>query len=373
MKSSYFLGEELDWTAPAIPVKLIVELPFWIMVPNCVQKVEVNGHVFEVVLADYFVEQYAGSVTNSRSTCVYVGPEVGQKNDPKLMTRKCKTVLLISSECNKDVLAANRGQNAKLRLATLFLKDFCMAHLPVANKLIQQYRLATYDYFPFEISPWDVPIWYVASDIACETVVLLNYAEWDRKPGIVSRGSTERYELIDEAQLKVDLDSKASAGEFELLDALNLMETGDYSSAVRRITTAIEAQTESVFRQELLKHYSPAQAEKKLRASMYNFPRRLREYEELSKREMPAELHTELKATRDMRQKIVHEGFRIAFQDRGQAQESVDTGRWIFNWLENQPDRSGIREKLIAKRSIGRTISIFETEITPAGVIVHPL
>jgi vacuolar-type H+-ATPase subunit C/Vma6 len=51
------------------------------------------------------------------------------------------------------------------------------------------------------------------------------------------------------------------------MDSLNFMERGDYSGAVRRITTAIEAQTEAALRQELLKRYSPAEVDTRLEQS----------------------------------------------------------------------------------------------------------
>jgi hypothetical protein len=60
MKASYFVGQELDWNAPLVPVDLMVELPFWMMVPNCTQKIEVKGHLFDVSIDDNFIEQHAG-------------------------------------------------------------------------------------------------------------------------------------------------------------------------------------------------------------------------------------------------------------------------------------------------------------------------
>jgi hypothetical protein len=368
---TYWVGQELDWDAPKIPVKLCVELPFWIMVPNCLQKVEVNDYSFDVWIIDDFIERYLNVITDSGLTCAYFGPPSGQKNDPKLMTRHCKTVLVVRSECNKDVLAAKKERNARERSANRFLIDFCMAHLPIINKLIQHYRLATYDYFAYEVSPWDVPIWYVASDTGSGAVRPLDYVKWDEKPVVISGSSTKRYELVDENQLQAAIAMQPSAGEFELLDALNFMERGDYSGAVRRITTAIEAQTEFVLRQELQKIYSAPEVEDRLNRSRNNFPRRLRHYENLSRRNLSGSLRTELNTTRDLRHKIVHNGLRITFAQRGEAQKAVDTGRWIFNWLENKPDRSAIREQLIAKRSLGRNFSVFDAEITSAGVIVH--
>ncbi len=158
----YWVGQELDWEASTIPVKLCVELPFWIMVSNCGQKIEVNGHSFDVWILEDFIEQYKGTITDSRTTCVNFGPPNAQKSDTELMTRKCRTVLVISSDCNRDVLAAKKEEDPRRSgAATLFLIDFCRAHIQVINKLIQQYRLATYDYFAYEISPWDVPVWWL--------------------------------------------------------------------------------------------------------------------------------------------------------------------------------------------------------------------
>jgi hypothetical protein len=177
--------------------------------------------------------------------------------------------------------------------------------------------------------------------------------------------------LIEPSELQTALTYQPSEGEFELLDALNFMERGDYSDAVRRITTAIEAQTESVLRQELLKNHSSSYVEARLKASENDFPGRLRQYQKLSHRKLPDALEKELETTRTLRHSIVHRGTRIAFNDRGRAQRAVDTGRWIFNWLENDSTRRDVREKRIGKRSLGRHFGFYNAEITSAGVIVH--
>jgi hypothetical protein len=162
-----------------------------------------------------------------------------------------------------------------------------------------------------------------------------------------------------------------SAGEFELLDALNFMERGDYSDAVRRITTAIEAQTEFALRQELLKKHPMEDPEKRLKKTENDFPGRLRQYQKLCHRRLSDQLEKELDMTRTLRHSIVHSGKRISHGERGQAQRSVDTGRWIFNWLENQPARRDVREKKIGMRSLGRHFSLYYAEFTPTGVTVH--
>jgi hypothetical protein len=380
------LFDGLDWRASTTPVKLNVELPFWIMVPNCSQQVEVNGHIFNVEIRDDYIEQYANVISDSRLNCFYIGPPKSiqtsqkknvicrswKKDNMPIMARKCKTVLRIHSDCNKDVLMARKQGGARGSSADIFLRNFCMAHIRVINHLVQHYRLSTYDYFAYEVSPWDVPIWFVESDVSSGRVVLLNYAEWDKKPIVKTvSGSLEGFRLIEETELQSALTAEPSAGEFELLDSINFMERGDYSGAIRRITTAIEAQTESVLRQELLKTHTVAEAEAKLEASKNDFPGRLRQYEKLSRRKLPNELHKELDATRDLRHAIVHRAFRINLNQRGQAQRAVDTGRWIFNWLENQPSRRDVREKRLAERSFGRILIFLNMEITPAGVVIY--
>jgi hypothetical protein len=379
----YWVGQELDWEAPSIPVDLRVELPFWIMVPDCVQDVDVNGHKFSVEIKDNYVELYARAVVDSRSTCVYFGPP--RKLDPELkkaikkshapvLSRKCKTVLRIYSACNKDVLKAAKPEDKRSRSAHLYLRSFCAAHIEVVNRLIQQYRLSTYDYFVYEISPWDVPIWFIGSGGDALRIVLQDYRAWDEKPVMydnMTAGTGERYKLIDAAHLQSAVSAEASAGEYELLDALNFMKRGDYSGAVRRITTAIEARLESALHQEFLKVYPVAEVEKKLGASENDFPGRLRQYQKLSGRELSAALRKELDTIRTLRHSIVHNAYRIPFSQSEQTQRVIDTGRWIFNWLENQPTRTDVREKWIAKRSLGSYFILFSTEIIPTGVIVH--
>lgn len=256
--------------------------------------------------------------------------------------------------------------------AYFYLKALCEAHVEVINHVVQHYRLSTYDYFPYEVSPWDVPVWYVDSGSVTFRVVLQDYAEWDYKPILTHPGARDlTYALISPPKLQDAMVVEPSAGELELLDALNFMERGDYSGAVRRITTAIEAILDSVLRRELMGRYPEPEVESRLRASQNDFPGRLRQYQNLSGRDLPADLADELNATRNLRHNIVHRGERITFANRGQAQRAVDTGRWIFNWIEDNPDRRDVRETSLAFRSLGRHRSYFDAEITPNGVIVH--
>ena len=239
------------------------------MVPNCSLEVEVHNHNFNVEIRDDFIEKYAGLVGDSKSGCIYVGPpnpdpsqlDTETKKDIEehnvsVVDRKCKTVLLVDSACNEDVLrAVNEQSTRRRRPAQLYLQSFCEAHLEIINLIIQHYRLSTYDYFSYAVNPWDVPILVLLSkEFDPIKVESLAYRAWDVKPVFVNAsGSYETHKLIEPKELQLAMNLNASAGEYELLDALNFIERDTYSGAVRRITTAIEAQLESVLRQELLK------------------------------------------------------------------------------------------------------------------------
>jgi hypothetical protein len=120
--------------------------------------------------------------------------------------------------------------------------------VPVINELIQRYRLQTYDYFAYEVSAWDVPVWYVKYADIGYRAVLLPYKEWDAKPVTIEDGETpgdppkvRQFEWTSLDALAAASSGDATPGEFDLLDARSLMERGDYTGAVRRTVTAIEA------------------------------------------------------------------------------------------------------------------------------------
>jgi len=206
-------------------------------------------------------------------------------------------------------------------------------------------------------------------------IPLLPYAEWDHKPVIVSaEGTRQTYTLTTPDELQTAVAYEPSAGELELADAQSLMVRGDYPGAIRKITTAIEVALEAALAAALTKTLSPTEVEDRLRKSANDVPGRLRQYCKLAARSLPVDLDHELKRTRGLRHEIVHAGRRLTFDEVGEAQRSVDTGRWIFNWFENQPDRMRRRETTLAKRSLGKMRQpLFPTRITHDGIEVLPI
>ncbi len=387
---SYYVGQELNWEAPWVDVSLRVELPFWLMMANATILTEVEGHTFPIHVTGETFELFGGEVRDSKFTSIYQGPlkerdELSKgiqdvlraRPELNILWRKCKTVLRIDSRCNGDVWSrlTNSGEAGELSSHAgekLYAEELCRAHIPVINRLIRSYRLASYDYFAFEVAPWDVPVWYIMRGNEMVRCLLVPYRGWDHRPLITRGENTMFYELVDGARVQEHLLIVETPGELELLDAVNLMERGDYSGAVRRVTTAIEVVVEAVVGKEIERAEGNAVATNFLNATRMNFKRRIDKYQSLTGRTLLQGLSATLDETRKLRHRIVHGGYRISAGERGRAQRAVDTGRWIFNWFENDAQRSKTREKQIGLRSLGRdlTYGVFRSKITAEGVTV---
>lgn len=372
-------GGRLDWTSPLVDVYLAVELPFWLVVPSSPLTVTVDGHAFAVQIRGDHFEVHAHEFLQSRANCVYLGPdpakldpaiaeELQQQNAP-VIARKCKTILRVPSRAMTDAFTALGGSYWRAREAMSYFQSLAAAHTPVLNEVIQQYRLATYDYFPHEVSPWDVPIWFVQSEDGYVMVPLFPYAAWDYRPLV----NEEMYSLITPEDLQSGVPAVPGPGELELLDGLMLMERGDYSGAVRRVSTAVEVLVEDRLRQELLGLYDPAEVESRLHASRTDFPGRLRQWQKLSEKSLANALLEQLGETRALRHEIVHAGRRLTYIERGLGQRCVDTARWIYSAIEGDSARQALREKHFALRSIGRfALNMrFDAEITEDGAVVY--
>lgn len=389
--SSYAVGDYLDWDAPWVDVRLRVELPFWLLVENTTLQVEVEGHVFPLSINIDPFELHTGWISDSKRGVIYQGPfqqddELSDsikdfkrsKPDAQLLWRKAKSVLTIVTRCNEDVWRKRTEEPDPVRPSVkLYLEELCRAHIPVVNKLVQAYRLGAYDPFAFEVSPWDVPHWIIERDSQACSCTLVPYRSWDW-PIYVYDGPEGRLQpcrLIDADGLRERLSSPANPGELELLDAISLMERGNYSDAIRRITTAIEVIVASAAEDIVRAKEGPQAAKRFLEDTRVNFQRRVKKYEQLSGRTLSDGMRRELDHTRKLRHRIVHGGYRVTPAERGSAQRLVDFGRWTFNWFENDARRREVRERRISRMSSGRemTYNIFRPQITPEGIILSPL
>ncbi len=369
-----WFGDRLDWAAPLVDVVLSLELPFWLMVDDCGLDVPFGSAVFQVSVRDSYLQLHAGDVLGSLASLVWQGPE----DEPPALTevaaaaveeagagwRPGRTVLRVPARAHADVfdaLGEDRGIPRRRVEARAYLASLCEAHLPVVNALIQRYRLATYDHVPYEVAPWDVPVWWVSAPGGAVAVPLLPYATWDRKPQIHHQDKAgdadapmSPFRFTDAAELAATDPDRATPGELDLLDARSLMERGDYSGAVRRSVTALEAVVEDALRAQLSKTHAATEVERRLAASQNDYPGRYRQWKKLSGTVVPKGLEDTFERTRTIRHEIVHRGRRLHHDERGLAQMSVDTARWLFNKVENRPARESLRERASVLRDVGR-------------------
>lgn len=394
---SVTFGDTLDWASPLIPVDLLVELPFWLMIDDCELDLPLGPAQIPVRVHDKHREVYAGEVRDSRTTLVYRGPRpelmhpditrLAVEQGLVLAERPSRTVLRLGSTAHSDVFSAvsdsDEPATPRRRLeAEAYLASLCEAHLQVVNDLIQRYRLATYDYFAYEVSPWDVPVWTVDAPSGGVTIRLLPYWDWDSKPTLVGPDRPggpdlppRPFRFTDVATLLGTMPSDATPGELELLDARSLMERGDYTGAVRRTATALEAVVGWALAAALRDQHDEAEVQRRLSASMNDFPGRLRQWLKLSAVQVPEQLLDELEVTRTLRHDIVHRARRVPAAERGLAQRCVDTGRWLFNVIEQKPARRDLRERGGSLRSVGRSALAprFAVEVTSDGARVADL
>jgi len=392
---SFAFGDGIDWSSPLAETRLYVELPFWLMTPPGTVSVEWSGAKFAVDICSAWIEVFGGQVTDSRASVIHHGPwrpEGWQPSEPiaaefarlqmQWLQRPCKAVLRLTARAHSSAfreLDETEPPRARAEQEA-YWASLCEAHVPVVNELIQRYRLATYDYFAYEVSAWDVSVWYLKHADAGYRAVLLPYQEWDAKPVIVEQPETpgsppkaRQFEWTRPDALAVASSGDATPGEFDLLDARSLMERGDYTGAVRRTVTAVDAVLRWALVRELEKKYPPEEAEDRTARTDNDFPGRLAQWRKLAQPQISQQEFDEFQATREIRHEIVHRGRRLTHQERGRAQRAVDTGRWLYNKIEGSAERAQLRDYGVLK-SAGRVAMAlrFPATVDFDGIILGP-
>ncbi|WP_159012846.1 hypothetical protein [Acidisoma sp. S159] len=390
--TAWTLGDDIDWNAPWVEVYLRVELPFWMMVAPTDLEVEINGHKFPVTVSDHFFEYSYGHMSDSKHTVLIRGSRKSsedlrpitdyirtQQPEAHLSERKCKTIVRMTTRCNSSVATKiyKVGKGGAIPpSAARYIEDLSRGHLAVVNRVIQAYRLATYDYFAHEVAAWDVPFWYIDFKNGAEvTATLVPCKGWDHKPFLFTRdgGPPAPISYLDPATFRDAMDLSASPGEAELMDAINLMERGDYGGAVRRVVTSLEVLVEAQLRDALTIASDAEAAATYLAETEDAFLKRVGKLCGLRKSKLP--FWRQIKDARTLRHKVVHGGFRLEPRERGKWQKTVDVLRWAYNWFEDDPVKRDVREKRIALRSLGRdmTAGIFRPVIKHDGIHLSPI
>src|SRR5581483_8763302 len=125
----------------------------------------------------------------------------------------------------KEVFTAlHETKHHRVNQAGQYLITLAFAHIPFLNQLITSYRAVSLDPFAFEVSEWDVPIWWIENNGDLERIGLIPYRETDRYPVFNSFNTLERkpiYTTTVEA-VQQQTGTSVAPGKLELLDAHSL-------------------------------------------------------------------------------------------------------------------------------------------------------
>lgn len=361
-------AEERDWwEGSRTPAQLVVELPFWLMIPSGETTVQYDDTNLSLTVRHDFVEICHGpTFMDSRVNVAHVGPSDGIKHvdlgsvvpDKMPIFRDMKTVVVFEVMAMEDAFLAweerssieptDRPQVRRINRVMQYFESLAFAHIPFLNNLITSYRSVSLDPYAVEVSEWDVPIWYAQHDSQLVRIGLMPYWDADGFPSVNCNGDRRPYYAATQESLCEQLGSAVAPGKMELLDALSLSYRGRFGDAVRSAVTAIEVVLEAQLEKLLLeKGHSEQTVQERLADTRNSFFDRLRDYERLSGKRIPGpvlsyipyingiRLCSELEWVRRLRHKIVHEGTRVDIFARRLMLRAIETMTWLFQWLSS--------------------------------------
>lgn len=405
------VAEESEfWTGSSVSIRLMVELPFWLMIPECEisaihERATVRANIRQTYMAVYDGPEFYGSHVN----VVFIGPKndlkAGREMPPVVAAtqaavyRPMKSVLVFQPEAMEDaVLAAQQPPSAmehgrrevrRINRGDQYLQSLAYAHLPFLNQLITDYRIASRDPFAFKVSQWNVPVWFVEYDGTFVPVCIMPYAGNDWYPTLGRFGESERSPFYATEPRAIEKQAKedVAPGTLELLDARSLLYRGHVADAVRSAVTAIEVALEGQIIKLLRKKgWAEPEVRSRLTETWNNFDARVADYERISGIRIPGpvlsslphingiRLKSELSRVRRLRHKIVHEGLRVDSHSRGPMIRAIETMMWLFHWLswEEGKEEENWKSYVFFETMRGMCIPRYSADYRDSGVAVLP-
>ncbi len=400
-------AEEREWwQGRSVPARLSVELPFWLMMPDGDISVTFDRATVVASIRGRYLEVSDGPMAlNSHANVLLVGPgddvyrpEVLQSVAPSQMPvcRPMKTVVLFQTEAIEDAFAAWRDKgnvveddHSGIRRVNRVMKYFhslATAHIPFVNRLITSYRSVSFDPYAFEVSEWDVPVWYAECGETLVRIGLMPYWDNDTFPSLNDNGNEVEFHATTLEAVQSQAGSNVAAGKLEMLDADSLMYRGRFGDAVRSAVTAIEVALESQLASLLRDQgYSADQITRRIENTRNNFFARLADYEQLSGKRLPGpllssipyingvRLRGELDWVRGLRHRVVHEGIRVDVFSRGPTLRAIETMSWLFEWLSAEDEHGPEDNRNYYWFSALRGQIIYRFGYTDKGAVVRPL
>lgn len=399
-------AEEREWWGgQLVPADLAVELPFWLMVPDgAISLAHEMTKVVASIRGNYLEVSDGPMSLPSRSNVVAVGPgdDLWRRDLPESIVpskmpvfRPMKTVVIfqveVIADCfegwrtRRDVKAGDRVGIRRMNRVIQYFRTLATAHIPFLNKLITSYRSTSLDPYAFEVSEWDVPVWYAIKGETLAWIGLMPYWDSDTFPSLNARGTDVPYFTTSLEQVRSQAESGVAPGKLELLDAYSLMYRGRFGDAVRSAVTGIEVAVESELKRLLqTKGLCEDDITGRLERTRNSFFERIEEYEQLSQKRLPGplisqvpyingiRLRSELDWVRNLRHKVVHEGIRVDIFERGTALRAVETMSWLFEWLSWEDEHGPKSSRNYSFFSMLRGQPYLSFDYTEKGVRASP-
>jgi hypothetical protein len=404
-------AEETEfWKGRSVPIQLIVELPFWLLISDCEISLVHDCTTIKVSIRGQYMEVSDGPLFfNSHLRVIHIGPndnlKAGKEQPPAVaktqapIYRPMKTVVIFRSEAMEDALVAlhepepvTQQELPKIRRinrAIKYLQTLAYAHIPFLNCLIASYRFTSRDPFAFQVSQWDVPVWFAEHNGNLVRIGLMPYWNNDWYPTTRKFDGNERsaYCATSLDALHVPIGVDVTPGMMEILDAQSLLYRGHLDDAVRSAVTAIEVALESQITKLLTsKGWTKHQIQERLAETWNDFDKRMADYERIGGTRVPGpilssipyingiRLKSELSQVRGLRHKIVHEGLRVDIHSRGPMLRAIETMTWLFHWLswEEGKAQNKSRNYTFFEMQRGMHIPGYPFEYRGSGVVVEP-
>src|SRR5258708_933837 len=75
MPTVCYPGKDLYWDSQRVPIRVTVELPFWVLIPDCELSLSHESAAVSVAVRGNYAEVCAGPVyLDSRANVIHVGP-----------------------------------------------------------------------------------------------------------------------------------------------------------------------------------------------------------------------------------------------------------------------------------------------------------
>src|SRR5579884_2447179 len=158
LSASVFDG--FDWDAPPVPVRMLVELPFRLMcedasydvtVENCTIPIQILGHLVETCAGGSIVSIHDPTGGAGDASWAMV-----QKSAGAVEVRAMRSTLAFTTQATPGTLRGLRNGGPETMNAHRFARALLDGHIEHINHLVNAYRVAAGDPFPFEVTAWDL-------------------------------------------------------------------------------------------------------------------------------------------------------------------------------------------------------------------------